>query len=102
MKAINKLILTLALAVPISLVTADELVINSTISFDTGIQDYAPDLSKALQISLIGHEHIVVVPHGFDKPVEKTADTVKTGIEFQHVNLPVTREVAVRTDINTP
>lgn len=99
MKVIIKLIVALALAVPLSLVTADELVFRNSIAFDPGTKDYSPDMHEALKISPFGYEQIVVVPPGYDKPAVTDIDTVKTGIRLQKVNLPVTGEVAAQAGI---
>lgn len=103
MKVINKVVIALALAVPMSsLVTADELVINNNNTFLSGTGDYTPDLHEALKISPIGFEHIQVVPPGYDKPAVPRIDTVKTGPGMQNVNLPVSGDVATRPAVFSP
>ena len=103
MKVINQLIIALALAVPLSLVTADELVIKkSSYGFKPGTEDYSPDMQEALKISPFGYEQIVVVPPGYDKPAEIGIETVKTGIRLQNLNLADTDEVATKADMLTP
>lgn len=96
MKVINKLIITLALAVPTSnLVTADELVINN-------IRTYAPDMHEALKISPIGFEQVEVVPPGYDIPAVYGAETVRIGNGLQNVSLPIAGEIAARTEALIP
>jgi hypothetical protein len=101
MKVINTLAVALALAVPISLVTADEQTLNNY-AYIPGPEDYSPDMHEALKISPIGFEQIVVVPPGYDKPAEMDTVMVKNGIRLQNVNLPLTREVTAKTGILAP
>lgn len=104
MKVINKVVITLALAVPTStLVTADELVINTANhTFNAGAGQYTPDMREALKISLIGFEQVVVVPPGYDKSEADAAGTVRIGNGLQPVNLPHQGEIAARTEVLIP
>jgi hypothetical protein len=104
MKVINKVVITLALAVPTStLVTADELVINkANHAFNDGTGQYTPDMREALRISPIGFEHVVVVPPGYDKPEVTTTGITRIGNGLQSVNLPHEGEIAARTEVLIP
>jgi len=103
MKVIYTFAVALALAVPISLVTADELVINNkNTTYKPGLEDYSPNMHEALKISPIGFEQIVIVPPGYDKPAGIDTETMKNGIRLQNVNLPLTGEVSARPGILAP
>jgi hypothetical protein len=103
MKVINKIVIALALAVPFTLVAADELVIENNINALTlGTAKYSPDMHEALTISPIGYEHIQIVPPGYDKPTLSEANTLKNGIGLQNVKLPLTGEIAASNNILIP
>jgi len=103
MKVINQLVVALSLAVPLSLVTADELVIKNNINtFKPGTGDYTPDMREALKISPAGFENIVVVPPGYDKHSVTDADIANNGNRLQKVNLPLEGEIAVTTQALIP
>lgn len=103
MKVIIKLVLTLSLAVPLSLVTADELVIKNDINALTlGTAEYSPDMHEALKISPIGYEQIEIVPPGYDKPDVIEANTRSNGIGLHNVKLPLSGEIVASDGILVP
>ncbi len=94
MKVINQLVVTLSLAVPITLVAADELVIQNDINGLTlGTAEFSPDMHEALKISPIGYEQIEIVPPGYDKPAVSDANTRNTGIGLHNVKIPLSGEI---------
>ncbi len=103
MKVINKLVVTLSLAVAITLVTADELVIKNDINALTlGTAEFSPDMHEALKISPIGYEQIEIVPPGYDKPAVIEANTRKNGIGLHNGNLPLSGEIVASDGLLVP
>jgi hypothetical protein len=62
MKVLKTAVITLVLAVPISpisLVTADELVIKAnTTAYHLGTEDYSPDMQEALRLAPVNFEMV--------------------------------------------
>ena len=103
MKVINKLVVTLSLAVPITLVTADELVIKNDINALTlGTAEFSPDMHEALKISPIGYEQIEIVPPRYDKPAMIEANTRKNGIGLHNGKLPLSGEIVASDGLLVP
>ena len=103
MKVINQLVVTLSLAVPITLVTADELVIQNDINALTlGTAEFSPDMHEALKISPIGYEQIEIVPPGYDKPAVIEANTRNNGIGLHNAKLPLPGDVVASDGILIP
>ena len=103
MKVINKLVVTLSLAVAITLVTADELVIKNDINALTlGTAEFSPDMHEALKISPIGYEQIEIVPPGYDKPAVIEANTRQNGIGLHNGNLPLSGEIVASDGLLVP
>jgi len=73
MKVTNKLIVALALAVPlspISLITADELLIKDDIkAYSQGTEDHSLNTQKPVKVLPLGFEDIVIVPPNLDNVV---------------------------------
>lgn len=87
MKVIKNLTIALVLAVPISpisLVTADELVIKAT--YNLAIEDYSPDMQEALKLAPVEFKEVVAVP-----------EAVKTDFPVGAARRPAKGDVAYRT-----
>lgn len=70
MKVINKVALTLALAAPLTLVSADELVINvSTNVLNKGGKHYSQDIKEVLNSTPMTFGEIVIVPPTLDSAI---------------------------------
>jgi hypothetical protein len=86
MKVIKQVMITLVLAVPISpisLVTADELVIKeTTLAYQLGTADYTPDLQEALKLAPVKFETATPAPEAVQPDAKAGARTLNKGVAY--------------------